>query len=77
LEKTAILIPMKPANNEVKHPKRNEAVVHNYPNFSSTAKKITNDMNTTNTAIYLYSAYKKAFDPRSIYEAISKTKLIL
>jgi len=57
---------MNPANKEVKDPNKKAAVVHNCPKDYSTAKKITKAIRITNTAIYLYSANKKALDPLSI-----------
>jgi hypothetical protein len=57
---------MNPANKEVRHPHKNEAVVHNYPKVYSTAKKMMKDIATTKTPMYLYSANKNEFDPLSI-----------
>lgn len=68
---------MNPDNKEVMHPNKKAAVVHNYPKWVSTAKKITKDIKITKTPMYLYSANKKALDPLSMYEAISKTRFNL
>lgn len=57
---------MNPERIEVMAPAMKAKVVHAYPSCSSTKKKITKAIKMTNTAMYLYSAAKKAADPRSI-----------